>query len=119
LILAMWLEARFSKKEILSLYLNRVNFGAGAYGIEAASERYFGKPAAQLSIGESALLAGLMKGPSRYSPVSPTDRAERPTTIVLDEMYRIHAITAAQRDQALHTPVRVNPVLANQRAQYF
>src|SRR6202012_2718499 len=92
---------------------------AGAYGIEAASERYFGKPAAQLSIGESALLAGLMKGPSRYSPVSATDRAERRTTIVLDEMYRIHAITAAQRDQALHTPVRVNPVLANQRAQYF
>ncbi|MBS0360049.1 MAG: penicillin-binding protein 1A [Proteobacteria bacterium] len=119
LILAIWLEAKFSKKQILELYLNRVYFGAGAYGIEAASQRYFGKPASQLSIGESALLAGLMKGPSRYSPVSATDRAERRTTIVLDEMYRIHAITAAQRDQALHTPVRVNPVLANQRAQYF
>jgi penicillin-binding protein 1A len=119
LILAIWLEAKFSKKQILELYLNRVYFGAGAYGIEAASERYFGKPASQLSIGEAALLAGLMKGPSRYSPVAATDRAERRTTIVLDEMYRIHAITAAQRDQALHTPVRVNPVLANQRAQYF
>ena len=52
-------------------------FGAGAYGIEAASQRYFGKPAAQLTLGESALLAGIMKGPSRYSPVASTDRAAR------------------------------------------
>src|SRR5690606_34388202 len=74
LILAVWLEARFSKKQILELYLNRVYFGAGAYGIEAASQRYFGKPAGQRSLGESALLAGMMKGPSRYSPVSASDR---------------------------------------------
>ncbi len=119
LILAMWLEARFSKKQVLELYLNRVYFGAGAYGIEAASQRYFGKPAAQLSLGESALLAGMMKGPSRYSPVAATDRAARRATVVLDEMVRIHAITPAQRDEAFRAPVRVNPVLANQRAQYF
>jgi penicillin-binding protein 1A len=119
LILAVWLEAKFSKKQILELYLNRVYFGAGAYGIEAASQRYFGKPAAQLTLGESALLAGLMKGPSRYSPVAATDRAARRATIVLDEMVRIHAITPAQREQAFATKVRVNPVLANQRAQYF
>jgi penicillin-binding protein 1A len=119
LILAMWLEARFSKKQILELYLNRVYFGAGAYGIEAASQRYFGKPAAQLSLGESALLAGIMKGPSRYSPVASTDRAARRATIVLDEMVEAKFITPAQRDQAIRTKVRVNPVLANQRAQYF
>lgn len=119
LVLAVWLEAKFSKKQILELYLNRVYFGAGAYGIEAASERYFGKPASQLTLGESALLAGLMKGPSRYSPVSATDRAARRATIVLDEMVRIHAITPQERDQAFATKVRVNPVLANQRAQYF
>ncbi|WP_304168212.1 transglycosylase domain-containing protein [Phenylobacterium aquaticum] len=119
LILAVWLEAKFSKKEILSLYLNRVYFGAGAYGIEAAAQRYFGKPASQLTIGESALLAGMMKGPSRYSPVSSTDRAARRATVVLDEMVRTHAITAEQRAEAFRTPVRVNPVLANQRAQYF
>src|ERR1044072_4612509 len=77
LILAMWLEARFSKKQILELYLNRVYFGAGAYGIEAASQRYFGKPASQLTLGESALLAGIMKGPSRYSPVSARSSEER------------------------------------------
>ncbi|WP_082601874.1 transglycosylase domain-containing protein [Phenylobacterium sp. Root700] len=119
LILAMWLEAKFSKKEILALYLNRVYFGGGAYGIEAASQRYFGKPASQLTLGESALLAGMMKGPNRYSPVSATDRAERRATIVLDEMVRIGAITPQERDAAFKTPVRVNPTLANQRAQYF
>lgn len=119
LVLAVWLEAKFSKKQILELYLNRVYFGAGAYGIEAASQRYFNEPAAQLTLGESALLAGMMKGPSRYSPVAATDRAGRRATIVLDEMVRIHAITPEQRDLAFSTKVRVNPVLANQRAQYF
>ena len=119
LILAVWLEMRFSKKQILELYLNRVYFGAGAYGIEAAAERYFNKPASQLTVGESAILAGMMKGPSRYSPVAATDRASRRATTVLDEMVRIRAITPDQRDQALRTPVTVNPVLASQRAQYF
>src|SRR6185437_6173115 len=79
----------------------------------------FNKPASQLDLKESALLAGMMKGPSRYSPVAATDRAARRATIVLDEMVRIHAITPAQRDEAFQEPVRVNPVLANQRAQYF
>lgn len=119
LILAVWLEAKFSKKQILELYLNRVYFGAGAYGIEAAAQRYFNKPASQLTIGESAILAGMMKGPSRYSPVAATDRSSRRATTVLDEMVRIRAITPEQRDEALRTPVTVNPVLANQRAQYF
>jgi len=119
LILAVWLEARFSKKQILELYLNRVYFGAGAYGIEAASQRYFGKPAQQLTLGESALLAGVMKGPSRYSPVASTDRAARRATIVLNEMVEARFITPAERDAAIRVKVRVNPVLANQRAQYF
>ncbi len=119
LILAVWLEMKFSKKEILSLYLNRVYFGAGAYGIEAASQRYFNKPATKLSVGEAALLAGLMKGPSRYSPLSDKARAERRATIVLDEMVETHAITPEQRDLAFSTPVRVSPTLASQRAQYF
>ncbi|MFN3512295.1 MAG: transglycosylase domain-containing protein [Phenylobacterium sp.] len=119
LILAVWLEARFSKDEILALYLNRVYFGGGAYGIEAAAQRYFGKPASELTIGESALLAGMMKGPSRYSPVASTERAERRATIVLNEMVRTGAITPEQRAEAIKTPVRVNPTLANQRAQYF
>ncbi|HEX6860279.1 MAG TPA: penicillin-binding protein 1A [Caulobacteraceae bacterium] len=119
LILAIWLEMKFTKKEILSLYLNRVYFGAGAYGIEAASQRYFNKPASELTIGESALLAGMMKGPSRYSPVSASERAARRATIVLDEMVKIGAITPQQRDEAIKKPVRVSAILANQRAQYF
>lgn len=119
LILAVWLEMKFSKKQILALYMNRVYFGAGAYGIEAASQRYFNKPAKDLSIGEAALLAGMMKGPARYSPVSAKERAARRATIVLDEMVRIKAITPEQRDDAFKTPVQVSATLANQRAQYF
>jgi penicillin-binding protein 1A len=119
LILAIWLEMKFTKKEILALYLNRVYFGAGAYGIEAAAQRYFNKPASRLTLGEAALLAGMMKGPSRYSPVSATKRAARRATIVLDEMVRTKAITTEQRAEAFKTPVRVSAVLANQRAQYF
>ena len=119
LILAVWLETKFSKKEILALYLNRMYFGGGAYGIEAAAQRYFAKPASQLTVGEAALLAGLMKSPTHYSPISDTARAERRATVVLDEMVKIHAITPAQRDNAFAQPVRVTRTLANQRAQYF
>ena len=119
LILAVWLETKFSKKQILSLYLNRVYFGEGAYGIEAASQRYFNKPATDLSVGEAALLAGLMKGPSRYSPVSAQQRAERRATIVLDTMVETHVITPAQRDDAFAHPVAVSATLASQKAQYF
>jgi penicillin-binding protein 1A len=119
LVLAVWLERKFTKKQILSLYLNRVYFGEGAYGIEAASQRYFNKPAKDLTVGEAALLAGLMKGPSRYSPVSATDRAERRATIVLDKMVETKAITPAQRDGAFLQPVRVSVTMPNQNAQYF
>jgi penicillin-binding protein 1A len=119
LILAVWLETKFSKKEILALYLNRVYFGGGAYGIEAAAQRYFSKPASQLTVGEAALLAGMMKSPTHYSPLSDTARAERRATVVLDEMVKTHAITPSQRDNAFAQPVRVSRTLANQHAQYF
>jgi penicillin-binding protein 1A len=119
LVLALWLETKFSKKQILALYLNRVYFGAGAYGIEAAAQRYFNKPASQLNLGEAALLAGMLKAPSRYSPVSDVARAERRATIVLDEMVQNHNITPEQRDDAFRHPVRISSVLAAQRAQYF
>jgi penicillin-binding protein 1A len=119
LILALWLEAKFSKKQILALYLNRVYFGAGAYGIEAAAQRYFNKSADRLTLGETALLAGLVKGPSRYSPVSDADRAARRATIVLDTMVKTRKITEAEKQAAFAEPVRVSKVLANQNAQYF
>jgi penicillin-binding protein 1A len=119
LILAVWLETRFSKKQILALYLNRVNFGGGAFGIEAASQRYFNKPAAQLTLGEAALLAATMKGPSRYNPAANSDRAAKRATEVLNDMVETGAITPAQRDAAFAQPVHVSATLASQRAEYF
>lgn len=119
LMLAVWLELKFTKKEILALYLNRVYFGAGAYGIEAASQRYFDKSADKLTVGESALLAGLLKAPSRYSPVSESERAATRATVVLNEMVEAGVITPAQRDAAVAEPVRVSRTLASQHAQYF
>ena len=119
LLLAVWLEHQYSKKQILALYLNRVYFGAGAYGIESASETFFNKPASKLTIGEAALLAALLKSPTHYSPVNEQERAGRRATIVLDKMVETHAITSEQRDEALSHPVRVSPALATQHAQYF
>ena len=119
LMLAVWLELKFSKEEILALYLNRVYFGAGAYGIEAASQRYFDKSAKDLTVGEAALLAGLLKAPSRYSPVSEHERAGVRATVVLNEMQEAGVITADQRAAAVLEPVRVSRTLATQHAQYF
>lgn len=119
LLLAVWLETKFSKEEILGLYLNRVYFGGGAYGIEAASERYFQKKAKDLTLGEAALLAGLLKGPSRYSPISSTERAERRANVVLSEMVEQGVITPEERAQAFSKPIRVAKRLANQHANYF
>jgi penicillin-binding protein 1A len=119
LILAVWLETKFTKDEILALYLNRVYFGAGAYGIEAASQRYFNKRAEELELGEAALLAGLLKGPSRYSPLSDADRAARRATVVLNEMVEARVITPEQRSAAMKQRVKVNRSLANQHANYF
>jgi penicillin-binding protein 1A len=117
--LAVWLEHKFTKKQILGLYMNRVYFGAGAYGIEAASQRYFDKSAKDLTVGEAALLAGMMKGPSRYSPVGDKERAARRATVVLDEMVKSGVITPQQRAEAVAAPVQVSRTLASQHAQYF
>ncbi|MEI9903565.1 MAG: PBP1A family penicillin-binding protein [Asticcacaulis sp.] len=119
LMLAVWLEHKFTKKQILQLYLNRVSFGGGAVGIEAASQRYFNKPAKDLTIGEAAMLAGMMKGPSRYSPLSDQQRAGVRAGVVLKEMVDAKVITEAQRQQALQTPINVSKSLANAHAQYF
>ncbi|MEE9375231.1 MAG: transglycosylase domain-containing protein [Rhizobiaceae bacterium] len=88
LILAFWLEANYSKADILELYLNRVYFGAGATGVNAAARRYFGKSAKQVTIGEAALLAGLLKAPSRYTPAKNPELAQRRARVVLQAMQR-------------------------------
>jgi penicillin-binding protein 1A len=86
IVLAVWLEHKFTKAEILELYLNRVYFGGGAYGVEAAAQRYFGKSARHVSLSEAALLAGLVKSPSRLSPTKNYDGAERRAQRVLAAM---------------------------------
>ncbi|MEQ8815534.1 MAG: PBP1A family penicillin-binding protein [Thalassobaculum sp.] len=86
LLLAFWLERNFSKDEILAIYLNRVYFGAGAYGVDAAARKYFGIPASRLGLAESALLAGLLKAPSRYNPAVAPERAGKRTSVVLANM---------------------------------
>lgn len=85
-LIAGWLEARYSKDQILTLYLNRVYLGAGTYGVSAAAERYFGRRVQSLGVYESAMLAGLLKAPSRYSPRTNLKAAETRTDIVLANM---------------------------------
>ncbi|MEM7215158.1 MAG: transglycosylase domain-containing protein [Pseudomonadota bacterium] len=101
LILAVWLETKYSKDEILELYLNRVYFGSGAYGVEAASRRYFSKSARDVNLAEAALLAGLLKAPSRLSPARNPDLAEERAQVVLASMRRSEFITDSEAARAL------------------
>ncbi len=119
LLLALWLESRFSKDEILSLYLARVYFGSGAYGLAEASERYFAKTPQQLSISEAALLAGMLKAPSKYNPVSSTKRAAERATVVLNVMEKEGVITHDQRMQAVKEPLRFVPSARGSNIGYF
>lgn len=98
--LALWLELRLSKADILELYLNRVYFGSGAYGIEAASQRYFDKSARELTLAEAALIAGLLKAPSKYSPASSPDMARARSRVVLAKMLEAGIITFEQERRA-------------------
>ncbi len=106
-MLAIWLERKFTKTQILELYLNRVYFGSGAYGIEQASQRYFGKSARQLSLPEAAILAGLVKSPSRLAPTRNFDGAEQRAQTVLAAMAELHFISEASSHAALAHPPRV------------
>jgi penicillin-binding protein 1A len=107
MLLALWLERKFSKTQILELYLNRVYFGSGAYGIEQAAQRYFGKPAKEMSLPEAALLAGLVKSPSRLAPTRNFDGAERRAQIVLAAMAELGFVSAESSHAALTHPPRV------------
>jgi len=102
--LALWLERKFSKTQILDLYLNRVYFGAGAYGIEAAAQRYFSKPAQKLTVAEAATLAGLVRSPSRLAPTRNPDGAEKRAQVVLAAMMDMKFITDDAAKLALMQP---------------
>lgn len=102
-LLAFWLEARFGKKEIMAIYLNRVYLGGGAFGVDAASRRYFNKSAKELTVYESALLAGLLKAPSRYSPAANTERAKA----------RVKQVLLNMVDAGYLKEKEVNPIMAS------
>jgi penicillin-binding protein 1A len=106
-LLAVWLERRFTKNEILEIYLNRVYFGAGAYGVDAAAHRYFKEPASQLTLFQAATIAGLLKAPTRFSPVNDKSLADARAQQVLDAMKTVGYITAAQETAALHSETRL------------
>ena len=99
-MLAIQIERRFTKPQIFTLYANQIALGHGTYGFEAASEFYFSKPAKQLTLEEAALLAGLPKGPTVYSPINHPDRAQRRRNLVINAMLEDGKITAAQAADA-------------------
>jgi len=107
MLFAAQLEHHFSKEEILELYLNKVYFGDGLYGAEAAARGYFGKRASELSLAEAALLAGLLKAPSSYAPSERPEKAEARQGIVLKAMLDSGAISRAQYDSAINTRVEI------------
>lgn len=105
--LALWLEHKYSKNEILELYLNRVYFGSGAYGVEAAAQKYFGKSARAVTLAEAAMLAGLVKSPSRLAPNRNPDGAERRAHTVLSAMADAGFISQAQAKATIGNPAYV------------
>jgi penicillin-binding protein 1A len=105
-ILAVWLEARLSKKQILELYLNRVYLGAGAYGVDAAAHVYFGKSARSLTLAEAATLAGMLKAPSHYSPITNPKASETRAQVVLSAMHQAGYIDDREASLAMSADVR-------------
>ncbi len=118
--LALKIEQSYTKNEILTMYLNQIYFGNGAYGIEAASQMYFGKPAKELTVAECALLAGLPRSPKYYSPFKAPDQAKFRRSYVLNRMVEAGVITSLQADEAKKTPLPLQAAFKPAgRAPYF
>jgi len=118
--LAFQIERRYTKEEILELYLNQVYFGSGAYGVESAARIFFGKPVKDLDLAECALLAGLPKSPSRYSPIVDKDLALKRRNIVLKQMEHTGIITETAFNQAKEAPLNLVKQNKNRaKAPYF
>jgi penicillin-binding protein 1A len=104
-ILAVRMESRLGKRRILEIYLNKIFLGHGAYGVAAAASRYFGKDLSELTLAESAMIAGLARAPSRYSPVLSPERALARRRVVLHDMFEVGVIDAAQLEAASAEPL--------------
>ena len=118
-VLALAIERKFSKDEILELYLNRVYFGGGAYGIDAASRTFFGHGAERLSLGEAAIVAGLVKAPSNYSPTADVNAARGRAGVVLNSMVKNGFITASAAAGVDPATIRVQPAPKQNSVRYF
>ncbi len=119
-ILAIKIERTYSKDEILEMYLNQIYFGSGAYGVEAAAREFFGKSAADLTLSESALLAGIPKNPRDYSPHYGLDRALQRRTVVLNAMVDAGKLSRAEADSAALVPVKIGDAAEGEQfAAYF
>ena len=120
-ILAVQIEKRYTKAEILTLYCNKMYFGQGAYGVEAAARLYFHKSAKDVNLDEAALLAGILQSPSRQDPIANPRNALRRRNYVLDRMAEEHYITRAESDQARQRPIALRNQLSDQPsvAPYF
>jgi penicillin-binding protein 1A len=119
MLLALWLEHRFTKDEILTLYLNRVYLGAGTYGFDAASRKYFGKPARDVTAYEAAMLAGLLKAPSRYNPFGDPKAADARARLVLQNMVRAGYFTDVQARRVADGGEVGRPARAGPTGRYF
>src|SRR5207247_1311917 len=120
-ILASRIERQYSKAQILELYVNRVYFGNGLWGIEAASLGYFGKHASNLTLAEAAMLAGLVQSPSAYAPTTDSTRAIHRRAMVLQALLETHAIDRSVYNAASHEPLRLSDALSRRqpRGAYF
>ena len=116
---ALALEYAYSKKDILSVYINRVYLGSGAYGFEAASERYFNKSSSELSIGEAALLAGLLKAPTRYSPINNKDLSQSRALTVLKIMRDQKQISVTDFEKAVKSLPIIQENNINEIGSYY
>jgi len=118
-VLAMALEAKFSKEQILELYLNKVYFGGGAYGIDSASRRFFSHSARELSTAEAAIIAGLVKAPSRYSPTADVEAAVGRANVVLDQMRKYGALGANELAEVDVSAVKLKAEEGQNSFRYF
>jgi len=108
-MVALRIERQFTKEQILELYINRIYFGSGCYGIETASQAYFGKNASKLNLSEAAVLAGLIRSPNRFSPLNHPEAAAAQRNSVLERMVELKQISARDAEQARATRVTSNP----------
>lgn len=118
-LVTIWLEYKYTKDEIFTLYLNRIYMGAGSYGVEAASRHYFDKSAREVTLAEAALLAGLIKAPSRYAPTNDLQRAQLRGELVLRRLVDNEFLTEGQVFAARATPATIVERAPRQGSQYF